>query len=622
MNNEPEIQSASELLGTKITVNGKEIIFYELNIHEAISDACSFSFNWRQAEEKFSINSHHDFYSKNLGSEVVITIGTKFNFKGFIHSITCFNQEDFGVDYRIEGKGAAGGLEMGLACKSFHKKKLSEIVKEVLIGTGVSIKLNIENDVEVYYTVQYNQSIWEFLCMLAARNGLWLYYSGVELYMGKLKTTTTKLTNGSNLFNWQFTGKVMPGKINSAAFDIFKGKGLKNNDEVNTQKEFLDASVKGGNKIFKAKLKQHNPQDVVEKNLKSAVSTNIESALSNSMYVTASSYAVEVRLGIAVTINNAAGSSQGEYIVTSVQHYCRESYHYINNFTAIPATSKVPPNTQPLLHPIAMPQPAVVTKNDDKDGLDRIKVQFPWQEGSEESPWLPVLVPHAGKQKGFRFLPEVGDTVMVGFMDDNAERPYIMGAFYNQEQKSGFKHEENKQKFIGTVSGRRLTWDEKEEILSLNDNAFDFPANKLTMSRQKGEESLKIESGTNKSNGSIIEMKNEESMEIGMLSSGALVAKIVFNSKDNKITIEADGPVEIKSKKKISMAAPEIEIKAQQKLTLQGTAEVGIKGMQVKIEADMQLEAKGTTAKFEGSGMAEFKGGGMAKIQGGVVMIN
>ncbi len=622
MDNEPEIQSASELLGSKITVNGKEILFYELSIHEAISDTCSFCFNWRQAEEKFNINSHHDFYSKNLGNEVVITIGTKFNFKGFIHSITCFNQEDFGVEYRIEGKGAAGGLEMGLACKSFHKKKLSEIVKEVLIGTGVSIKLNIENDIEVYYTVQYNQSIWDFLGMLAARNGLWLYYSGIELYIGKLKPTTTKLTNGSNLFNWQFTGKVMASKINSAAFDLFKGKGLNNNDEVNSQKEFLDASVKGGNKIFKGNLKQHNPQDVVEKNLKSAISANMESALSNSMYVTGSSYAVEVRLGIAVTINNASGSSQGDYIVTSVQHYCRESYHYINNFTAIPANAKVPPNTQPLLHPIAMPQPAVVTKNEDKDGLDRIKVKFPWQEGSEESPWLPVLVPHAGKQKGFRFLPEVDDTVMVGFMDDNAERPYIMGAFYNQEQKSGFKHEENKQKFIGTVSGRRLTWDEKEKIMSLNDNAFDFPANKIILSRKEGEESLKIESGTNKSNGSIIEMKNEETMEIGMLSGGALIAKIIFNSKDKKITIESDDLVAIKSRKKITMEAPEIEIKAQQKLTLEGKAEVGMKGVQVKIEADGQLEAKGTKATFEGSAMAEFKGGGMAVLKGAMVMIN
>jgi phage gp45-like len=197
-----------------------------------------------------------------------------------------------------------------------------------------------------------------------------------------------------------------------------------------------------------------------------------------------------------------------------------------------------------------------------------------------------------------------------------------MGAFFNNEQKSGLKHEENKQKFIGTVSGRRLLWDEEKDILALNDNTFDFPANKLTMSREKGQESLKIESGTNKSNGSIIEMKNEKNLEIGMLSGGALVAKIIFDSKSKKITIESDDLVEIKSQKKITMEAPEIEIKAQKKLTLESTAEVGMKGANVKIAADVQLEAKGTNATFEGSAMAEFKGGAMAVLKGAIVMIN
>jgi len=622
MNNEPEIQSASELLGTKITVNGQEIIFSELSIYEAISDASSFSFNWRQAENKFNISDHHDFYGKNLGGEVVITIGTKFNFKGFIFSINCFNQEDYAIEYQIEGKGTAGVLSMGLSCKTFHKKKLSEIVKEVLSGTGIAIKLNIENDLEAYYTVQYNQSIWDFLCMLAARNGLWFYYTGVELYMGKQQATPTKLTNGSNLFNWQFTGKVIADTLNSASFDIFKGVGIKGKGQLISQKGFFEASVKGGNKINKVEPKQHSTQEVVEKNLKSGLSFNMESVLSNSVHVTGNSYALEVRTGVTVTINNFSGISQGDYIVTKVEHNCQETYHYTNSFTAIPATAKVPPNTKALLHPLAMAQPAKVVDNEDKDGLDRIKVRFPWQAEKEQSPWVPVLVPHAGRNKGFRFLPELGDSVMVGFMDDNAERPYIMGAFFNNEQKSGLKHEENKQKFIGTVSGRRLTWDEDKEILALNDNTFDFPANKLTMSREKGQESLKIESGTNKSNGSIIEMKNEKNLEIGMLSGGALVAKIIFDSKSKKITIESDDLVEIKSQKKITMEAPEIEIKAQKKLTLESTAEVGMKGANVKIAADVQLEAKGTNATFEGSAMAEFKGGAMAVLKGGVVMIN
>lgn len=48
-----------------------------------------------------------------------------------------------------------------------------------------------------------------------------------------------------------------------------------------------------------------------------------------------------------------------------------------------------------------------------------------------KTPWLRIAVPYSGQGKGFYFIPEIGEEVMVGFEMNNAERPYIIGTFFN-----------------------------------------------------------------------------------------------------------------------------------------------------------------------------------------------
>ncbi|MEC3874209.1 phage baseplate assembly protein V [Chryseobacterium sp. T9W2-O] len=37
--------------------------------------------------------------------------------------------------------------------------------------------------------------------------------------------------------------------------------------------------------------------------------------------------------------------------------------------------------------------------------------------------------------KGFHFIPEIGEEVLVGFEGGNAEKPFIMGTHYNEIQR-------------------------------------------------------------------------------------------------------------------------------------------------------------------------------------------
>ena len=73
-------------------------------------------------------------------------------------------------------------------------------------------------------------------------------------------------------------------------------------------------------------------------------------------------------------------------------------------------------------------------ENADPENLGRIRVQFPWQP-TAYSPWIRIAQPHSGANKGFHFIPELGEEVMVGFEGSNVEMPFVMGSLYNGSGK-------------------------------------------------------------------------------------------------------------------------------------------------------------------------------------------
>src|SRR5262249_17939058 len=74
--------------------------------------------------------------------------------------------------------------------------------------------------------------------------------------------------------------------------------------------------------------------------------------------------------------------------------------------------------------------------------LGRIKVQFHWDlEGSYDersSAWLRVAQAWAGTGYGAQFLPRVGHEVLVGYIDDDADRPVVLGSLHNGINQTPF----------------------------------------------------------------------------------------------------------------------------------------------------------------------------------------
>ena len=71
--------------------------------------------------------------------------------------------------------------------------------------------------------------------------------------------------------------------------------------------------------------------------------------------------------------------------------------------------------------PLAETQMATVLSNADPEGKGRVRVRMNWQTDGMQTGWVRVMTPDGGSSsdvksnRGFVFIPEVGDQVLLGF---------------------------------------------------------------------------------------------------------------------------------------------------------------------------------------------------------------
>ncbi len=73
----------------------------------------------------------------------------------------------------------------------------------------------------------------------------------------------------------------------------------------------------------------------------------------------------------------------------------------------------------------------IVTNNNDPQDMGRVQVMFPWLSDDLSTGWFRIATPMAGKGRGFMFMPEVDDEVLVSFEHGDPQRGFIIGALWN-----------------------------------------------------------------------------------------------------------------------------------------------------------------------------------------------
>lgn len=223
-------------------------------------------------------------------------------------------------------------------------------------------------------------------------------------------------------------------------------------------------------------------------------------------------------------------------------------------------------------HAVAAPQAAallpgvnglqigVVVSNEDPDGEHRVRVRMPLVSTEEDGTWARVAVVDAGDDRGFFFRPEVGDEVVLGFLNDDPRQAVILGMLHSSAKPAPLQGaDDNHEKVVQSRSKMRWYLNDDKKVMQLATPA----GNKITLSEENQAITIEDQNG-------------------------------------NKIQLTQDG-IKIESSKAL-------ELKADTEVKLESGTSCSVKG--------------GTELKLEGTSSAEISSAATTRVKGGLLQLN
>lgn len=174
-----------------------------------------------------------------------------------------------------------------------------------------------------------------------------------------------------------------------------------------------------------------------------------------------------------------------------------------------------------------------VIKNNAKDpqNLYRIPVFIPAFGKEQNTIWARLSTLDAGKNKGTFCIPEPGDEVIVGFLNDDPRQAIIVGSVYSPANKPPKDLQENKNsKGIFTKSGSQLFFNEEEEQITIATSE----KNKIVINQKEGAITL------SDNNENVVTM-NKNGIQLSSAKDFEITSK-------GNLNIEAKGSIKIKGK--------------------------------------------------------------------------
>ena len=398
------------------------------------------------------------------------------HFSGIITKIHCKRKTGggYGTLY-ISGNAPSILLDSGKECQSYENKTLQEIVAAATQEYDESAKVDTSAGVNTTrtlpYTVQYQESDYDFICRLAKYYGEYFYYDGSKLIFGNKLQETIELGENLNLIDEEFFLEVKPQDFQYINYNIHQGTS-ENNDSRDAANEYknnpIQTDAKNASKKIYKKIPQkyHSATSLEQSSVDLVDVVRLEKDKRELLLrVKGQSRDPRLRMNTFACLTDINARAMETYRVVKISHY-HSGMEYYNSFEGIPMM-RTPADFDENAFPHSEQQPAIVKDNNDPLGMGRVRVQFLWQaKRNEMTPWIRVVQPYTGGGKGFYFVPEIGEEVLVDFEGGNAERPFVLGAHYNGEAKSGYSPTT---KAIHTQSGTKILLNDADGSVRIED---------------------------------------------------------------------------------------------------------------------------------------------------------
>ena len=542
---------------------------------------------------KFDASSSSTFVP---GAKVTIECGydstNQVVFQGIITSQSIRIDEMVGSALEVECRDEAIKMIVGRKSLTFNKKKDSDILTSI-IGTYSGLTAKVTATTTTWpEQVQYYVSDWDYIMARAESNGMLITTLNGTVTVAPPDANTSPVLsvsygNGLMQFNAVMNSITQTDTVKASTWD-YKNQAIASMQSTN--------NVPGPGNISSKKLSEvvglsDYPVQTTAP-LENADLTNWAKAqLIKSEYSKIQGEAKFqgtnlVNPGNYITLGGLGDRFNGDHFISSVTHDISEG-NWITEisvglspiwFTEEPDVM-APPASGLLPGARGLFNGTVKQIYNDPDSQYRILVTIPLFDTNGEGIWARLSNFYSTNGAGAFFLPEVGDEVVIGFLNEDPRYPIILGSMYSSSKLKPFEgltpNEKNSIKAIVSKSKIAIEFDDENVVWTLN------TPNKNTI----------IVSDKDKQ----ITIKDQNENSIVMSSSGITIK----SAKD--INIEATQKVSIKGNQGVTIAS--------------SGGDVATSGINIKEAAQSQFTAKGNLN-------AEVQGGAQLVLKGAMVMIN
>ena len=543
--------------------------------------------------ETFEASSSSTFVP---GAEIVIEAGYDSKntaiFKGIITGQTIRIDALVGSALEVECRDESIKMIVGRKSLTYSKQKDSDVISTI-IGNYSGVSSDVSSTPTTWSEqVQYYATDWDYIMTLAENNGMVItaYDNKVSVFKPDADTSsvlTVKYGDGLMEFNADLQSIYQLDNAKADSWD-YKTQAVINGEAKNSYSGAGNLSTKKLSEVVGLSEYQLQTAGTLE----SADLTNwskaqlVKSEFSKIQGEAKFQGTSTPNPGQYITLQGLGDRFNGDHIMSGVVHDISDGNWITKVNIGLPfewfteEPDVVAPPASGLLPGVRGLSIGTVKKMyEDPDSQYRILVDVPLFDSNGEGIWARLSNFYSTSGAGAFFLPEVGDEVVLGFLNEDPRYPIILGSMYSSTKIKPYEgldpNEKNSIKAIVSKSGISVEFDDENKVLTIQ-----TPSKNTVILSDKDKQ---------------ITMKDEN---------------------DNSIVLSSEG-ITIKSPKSINIEGTEsVNIKGTQGVKVQSSGgDVATSGMNIKESADMEYSA-------EGSMSAKVTAGAELTLKGAMVMIN
>jgi len=538
----------------------------------------------------FPISSGDDF---KPGKEIKINAGYGDSedtiFQGIVvkHSIKISGDNNSRLV--IECRDKAVAMTIGRHNANYVDQKDSDIISS-LISNYSGLSSDVDATATQYKElVQYYCSDWDFMLSRAEVNGLVVCVEDAKLSVKAPQVSGSaelKLTYGDDVIELHadIDARTQFTEVNTASWDPGEQAVVEEQVGPQTLNDQGDLTAKDLAGVVDLKSFRLQTPAVVEKTaLKDwATGQQMKAGLARIRGRIKFQGSASAKAGTLIELEGVGERFSGNIFVSSVNHQITAGTWITEvDFGMSPdwfaeQRDLVAPPASGFLPGVEGLQIGVVMKLDeDPDGQSRVQVSVPILQAQTEGVWARLANFYASNSFGAFFIPEIGDEVILGYLNNDPSNPVVLGSLYSSKQVPPYElTADNYTKAIVTNSKLKIEFDDEKKITTI----ITPGENKVVLSDDEGS----------------ILLQDQNNNKVELSSSGILLdsPKDINISAKGKIGIEAMGEMAISS-----------------------NADVKVEGLNVNHTANVGFTAKGNAS-------AELSASGQTTVKGAMVMIN